>query len=307
MRIGIDLGGTKIAGVALDEAGKVHAPARVPTPRDYGEVLRALRELIAGIEAEIGEAASVGIGTPGATSPETGLMINAENTALEDHPFARDIARELRRPVRLANDANCFALSEAVDGAGAGASIVVGLILGTGAGAGIVVDRKPLAGINASAGEWGYNPLPWPKPGELEQVTCYCGKQGCIEMFVSGPGMARDHEYVTGQKLDARAIEVAAAEGDEAACATLERFHDRLARSTATIVNLLDPGAIVLGGGLSKLAGIEGELAKRLPAYTFTGRLRTRIARSVHGDDSGVRGAAWLWAPDEWIRGLPER
>lgn len=305
MRIGIDLGGTKIAAVVVDGDADVRAPLRVPTPSDYGQTVRAIAELVEALESEAGRSASVGVGTPGAICPDTGVMIHAENTALGGRSLVADLSARLRRPVRVANDANCFALSEAVDGAGAGAEVVVGLIFGTGVGAGLVVHGRPLHGANAIAGEWGHNPLPWPADGELGQAPCYCGRSGCIEMFLAGPGIARDHHHVTGARLGAADIVAAASEGRADAVATLERFHDRLARSVATVINLLDPNVIVLGGGVSKIDEIYGELPKRLSALVFARRLRTQIVPNVHGDASGVRGAAWLWAAEEWRRGLP--
>jgi fructokinase len=247
--------------------------------------------LVAWIEAETGQRGTVGIGIPGTVSPATGLVKNANSTCLIGHPLDRDLARLLGRPVRLENDANCFALSEATDGAGSGADVVFGVILGTGVGGGLVVHGRPLRGATAIAGEWGHNPLPWPADGERPGPACYCGKYGCIETFLSGPGLARDH----GGTAEADAIAASARAGDAAARATLDRWFDRLARSLATVINVVDPDIVVLGGGLSNLAGTYEELPARLPRYVFSDAVATRIARARHGDSSGVRGAAWLW------------
>jgi fructokinase len=301
MRIGIDLGGTKIAGIALDRQGAVRAEARMPTPRgDYDGTVKAIAEIVARLEEESGTlpgSATVGVGTPGALSPLTGLIKNANSTWLNGRPLDRDLAGVLGRPVRLANDANCLAVSEATDGAAAGARTVFAVILGTGCGGGIAIDGRPLAGRNAIAGEWGHNPLPWPGAGELPGPACYCGKTGCNETFLSGPGLAADHVRVSGQDLDARSIADAASAGDLAASETLARHHDRLARALATIVNLLDPDVIVIGGGLSKLANLYGSLPPLLARWVFSDGVSTPILPARHGDASGVRGAAWLWPP----------
>jgi fructokinase len=236
---------------------------------------------------------------PGALSPATGLVKNANSTCLIGKPFDRDLISALGRPVRFANDANCFALSEAVDGAAAGAAIVFGTILGTGVGAGIVVDGRVLTGANAIAGEWGHSPLPWPEDEERPGPRCYCGKHGCIESFLSGPGLALDHRSATGEALEATAIAAAAGAGDPGAEATLARYEDRLARALATVINLLDPDVIVLGGGLSAIARLYQTVPRRWGAYVFSDAVATRLAPPRHGDSSGVRGAAWLWAPDE--------
>lgn len=293
MRIGIDLGGTKIEGIALAPDGRELARRRIPSPArtGYDAVLAAITGLVAWLEAETGQRGTVGIGIPGTISPATGRVKNANSTCLIGHPLDQDLARLLDRPVRLENDANCFALSEATDGAGSGAEVVFGVILGTGVGGGLVVHGRCLRGATAIAGEWGHNPLPWPTDGERPGPACYCGKHGCIETFLSGPGLARDH----GGTAEADAIAAAALAGDAAARATLDRWFDRLARSLATVINVVDPDVVVLGGGLSNLAGIYEELPVLLPRHVFSDAVATRIARARHGDSSGVRGAAWLW------------
>ena len=300
LRLGVDLGGSKIEVIALDGGGRELARRRVATPRgDYASTVRAVAGLVSGIEGELGRRGSVGIGIPGAVSPATGTIKNANSTWLIGRPFDRDVAAVLHRPVRLANDANCFALSEAVDGAAAGADIVFGVILGTGVGGGIVVHGRPLPGHNAIAGEWGHNPLPWPRDDERPGPPCYCGREGCIETFLSGPGLARDHAAAGGGDRTAEAIAAEAAAGDSAARATLNRYLDRLGRALAHVVNLLDPDAIVLGGGLSNIDGLTQGWPERLSPYVFSDRVGTRVVRARYGDSSGVRGAAWLWSQDE--------
>jgi fructokinase len=300
MRIGVDLGGTKIEAVALDRDGRQRARRRVPTPRDrYAATLAAITTLVEGLERETGEPARVGIGMPGAISPATGVVKNANSLWLNGRPLREDLERLLHRPLRFANDANCLALSEARDGAGAGARVVFGAILGTGAGGGIAVDGRVLTGPNAVAGEWGHNPLPWPQAGEWPGPSCYCGRTGCIETFLSGPGLARDHRDVTGDTLDALDIGARAAAGDERCAATLARHEERLARALATVINLLDPDVIVLGGGLSNLARLYETVPTRWGAWVFSDRVDTPLRPPRHGDSSGVRGAAWLWEPHE--------
>jgi len=300
MRIGIDLGGTKIEAVALERDGRVLARHRVATPAgDYAATLATLRELVAGIEAATGRRGTVGVGMPGALSPATGLVKNANSLCLNNRAFDRDLAAALRRPVRFANDANCFALSEAVDGSAAGAAIVFGVILGTGVGGGIVTHGRLLAGINAIAGEWGHSPLPWPGDAERPGPPCYCGKRGCIESFLSGPGLAFDHRQATGETADAAGIAERAAAGDPAAEASLARYEDRLARSLATVMNLLDPEIIVLGGGLGQIARLYDRVPRLWGNYVFSDHIATRLVPPRHGDASGARGAAWLWGPDE--------
>jgi fructokinase len=295
MRLGIDLGGTKIEIIALDADGRERFRKRVPAPRgDYPGTLDTVAALVAAAEAEVGRA-SVGIGMPGAISPATGLVKNANSTWLIGQRLHEDLESRLGRPVRLANDANCFALSEAADGAAAGAAIVFGAIIGTGTGAGIIVNGRVVVGANAIGGEWGHNPLPWPDGEEWPGPPCYCGRTGCIETFLSGPGLARDHARRTGEHLDAAVIAERAADGDLAARTTVARYESRLARGLASIINVVDPDVIVLGGGVSNVQS----LYERVPAiwgeYVFSDHVATRLVRATHGDSSGVRGAAWLW------------
>jgi fructokinase len=299
MRIGVDLGGTKIEAIALSETGEGLARRRRASPRgDYGATLTAIVELVTELESGLGRRGSVGVGMPGAISPASGLVKNANSTWLIGRPFDRDLEAALNRPVRVENDANCFALSEAVDGAAAGAGIVFGVILGTGVGGGIVVGGRRILGRNAIAGEWGHNPLPWPSDEERPGLPCYCGRSGCIETFLSGPGLARDHAAAAGRRVAADEIATRAARGDAAAEAALRRYEDRLARALASVINILDPDAVVLGGGLSNLARLYAAVPERLPAYVFSDRVNTPVLRPKHGDASGVRGAAWLWPPD---------
>ncbi len=296
MRIGVDLGGTKIEAIALGEDGAVLGRRRIATPRgDYGATLAAVAELVAALEGGLARQASVGVGIPGAISPASGLVKNANSTWLIGRPFNRDLSAALGREVRIENDANCFALSEAIDGAAAGASPVFGVILGTGVGGGIVIDGRPLVGRQAIAGEWGHNPLPWPNGNERPGPLCYCGRHGCIETFLSGPGLARDYAAAGGATLPAEQVTARAAAGEAAAEATLQRYEDRLARGLAAVINLLDPEVIVLGGGLSNLSRLYRALPERLPDYVFSDRVDTRVVPPKHGDASGVRGAAWLW------------
>ena len=298
MRYGIDLGGTKIELLALAPDGQAAWRQRVAAPRgDYGRTLEALAGLVEAADSALGLRGSVGVGIPGATSRATGLVKNANSTWLIGHPLDQDLARRLGRPVRLQNDANCFALSEASDGAAAGQGVVFGVILGTGAGGGIVVDGRVLNGRNVIAGEWGHNPLPWPRDEERPGPACYCGQHGCIETFVSGSGLARDHLAVTGQRLEGSAIVAAAAAGDPAAEASLQRLEERLARSLASVINILDPDVIVLGGGLSNVARLYAAVPRLWGPWVFSDRVDTRLTPARHGDSSGVRGAARLW-PD---------
>lgn len=298
MRIGIDLGGSKIEAVALGPGGAELARRRVPTPQgDYEATVRAVADLVATLEAETGRRGRVGIGMPGAISPATGLIKNANSTCLNGRPLDRDLEAALGRPVRLANDANCFALSEAADGAAAGAKVVFGVILGTGVGGGIVVGGQVLTGPNAIAGEWGHNPLPWPEAAERPGPACYCGKQGCIETFLSGPGLVADHAGASGGGHAADAI-VAAAGRDAAAAATLRRYERRLAKALAHVINLLDPEVIVLGGGLSRIDRLYANVPAIWGEYLFSDAVATHLVPPRHGDSSGVRGAAWLW-PEE--------
>ena len=300
MRIGVDLGGTKIEAVALDEAGDLLARRRVPTPRDdYPATLDAIAGLVRDLEVETGGRGTVGVGMPGALSPATGLVKNANSTWLNGRDLDRDLSSLLARPVRFANDANCFALSEAVDGAGAGARVVFGVILGTGTGGGVVVERKPLTGPNAIAGEWGHNPLPWPRSGEWPGPSCYCGKTGCVETFLSGPGLARDYREATGASLEAPEVVARAGRGEREAALALERYEERMARALAVVLNILDPDVVVLGGGMSQNARLYGNVPRRWQEWAFSDRVTTPLRPPVHGDSSGVRGAAGLWGPGE--------
>jgi len=296
IRIGIDLGGTKIEAIALGEGGEELARRRVATPRrDYEKTLGVIVKLVEGIEGELKARGSVGIGIPGMISPATGLIKNANSTVLIGHALDKDLRQALGREIRIANDANCFAISEAVDGAAAGAEVVFGVIVGTGTGGGIVVRGKVLTGPNAIAGEWGHNPLPWPRAEELPGPDCYCGKKGCIETFLSGPGMARDYLKTTGKSLDPAEIVTLASHGEEAAAACLDRYEDRMARGLAHVINILDPTIIVLGGGMSNIQRLYTNVPKLWGRYVFSDYVDTRLVPPRHGESSGVRGAAWLW------------
>ncbi|HRW60103.1 MAG TPA: ROK family protein [Defluviicoccus sp.] len=303
MRIGIDLGGTKIEGIVLDAAGEVRWRRRVATPRDdYAGTLAAVAALVQALERDCGARCSVGVGIPGTLSAATGRVKNANATWLNDRALDADLVQALGRPIRLANDANCLAVSEASDGAGAGAHVIFGVILGTGVGGGIVVHGRPLAGANGIAGEWGHNPLPWPGPDELPGPPCYCGKHGCIETFLSGPGFQRDFEDATGQALAPPEIAARAVAGEPAAAAALCRYEHRLARALASVINVLDPDVIVLAGGMSNIERLYATVPTLWRAFVFSDAVVTRLARNHHGDSSGVRGAAWLWpagAPSE--------
>jgi fructokinase len=294
-QLGIDLGGTKIAAVVLGDDGRVLWETRIPTPRgDYDGTLDAIASIVADAERGVGQPCSVGIGIPGALSPSTGLVRNANSTWLIGRPFHQDLERRLGRPVRLANDANCLAVSEASDGAAAGAGVVFAIILGTGVGGGIVVGGRVVTGVNAIAGEWGHNPLPWPADDERPGPACYCGKYGCVETFLSGPGLAADYQRRGGSELRGEDVVARAGTGDRVATATLDAWEVRLAKSLANVMNVLDPEVIVVGGGLSRIA----RLYERVPAlwsdWVFSDRVDTRIVPAKHGDASGVRGAARL-------------
>jgi fructokinase len=296
LRIGIDLGGTKMEVIALDAGGRERLRHRVPTPRgDYGATIEAVASLVAQAEVVVGPS-TVGVGMPGVVSPATGLVKNANSTWLNGRPLSEDLAARLDRPVRLANDANCFALSEATDGAAAGLPVVFGVILGTGVGGGLVVNGHVVTGANAIAGEWGHNPVPWPEAGEWPGPPCYCGRTGCLETFLSGPGLARDHQSVTGRELDPAGIVSGAARGDADARESVSRYERRLARGLASVINVLDPDAIVLGGGLSNVARLYGRVPRLWIEFVFSDAVVTKLVRAVHGDSSGVRGAAWLWS-----------
>ncbi len=296
LRIGIDLGGSKIEIAAFDAANREWLRRRVTTPRgDYRATLEAVAGMVSAAEAELGERGTLGVGMPGAESPATGLIKNANSTCLIGRPLKRDLEALLGREVRLANDANCFALSEAVDGAGAGAAVVFGVILGTGCGGGVVAHGRVLGGANAIAGEWGHNPLPWPRDEERPGPACYCGKHGCLETWLSGPGLSLDLEQAGGPALPAHEITARAEVGDPACQAALARHEDRLARGLATVINLLDPDVIVLGGGLSNIARLYENVPRLWGRYVFSDHVATRLLPPVHGDSGGVRGAAWLW------------
>jgi fructokinase len=300
VRIGVDLGGTKIEALALDDAGRESQRRRIATPRDdYAGTVEAVARLVEAIEIESGQRGSVGVGMPGAISPATGLVKNANSTWLNGRRLHEDFEARLQRPVRLANDANCFALSEAVDGAAAGAPVVFGVILGTGVGGGLVVLGRVLTGANAVAGEWGHNPLPAPRDDERPGPDCYCGRAGCIETYLSGPGLAADHRRATGEARSGEQVVAAATAGDAGALASLERYADRLARGLATVINVADPDAIVLGGGLSRIARLYEDVPRLWSRHVFSDRVDTRLLPPAHGDSSGVRGAAWLWGPGE--------
>jgi fructokinase len=296
MRIGIDLGGTKIEIIALDEAGQELMRRRVATPQnDYTATLNAIVQLVHEVEAALGRIGTVGIGTPGAISRATGRLKNSNSVCLNGQPILDDLERLLERTLRIENDANCFALSEAMDGAAAGADVVFGVIIGTGTGAGIVIAGRALTGPNAIAGEWGHNPLPWPQAQELPGGDCYCGKRGCIETWLSGPGMARHHAERSGEQLSAPEIVARAAQGDARCEQSMGEYEDRLARSLAHVINILDPEVIVLGGGMSNIDRLYQNVPAIWGRYVFSDRVDTRLVRNQHGDSSGVRGAAWLW------------
>ena len=295
MRIGVDVGGTKIEAIALDGSREV-ARMRLDTPRDdYPATVDAIGTLVARLEAVAGRGGSVGIGIPGALSPVTGLVKNANAVWLNGKPLLRDMEHRLGREVRIANDANCFAVSEAADGAGVGTEVVFGVIVGTGTGAGIVVRGQVLTGPNAVAGEWGHNPLPWPEEGEQPGPPCYCGRRGCIETFLSGPGLAADHARHAGCELAPPEIVAIASAGDADAEATLRRYEGRMARALASVINALDPDVIVLGGGISNLARLCANVPAQWAPFVFSDTVTTQLVAARHGDSSGVRGAAWLW------------
>jgi fructokinase len=296
MRIGVDLGGTKTEAIALDEGGRPLLRRRVPTHREtYEDVVQTVADLVTGIESELGRQGTVGAGTPGAISPATGTIKNANLTVLNGRPLDRDLSEALQREVRITNDANCLALSEATDGAGAGFGTVFAVILGTGVGGGITVHGRIVTGPNAIGGEWGHNPLPWPTPDERPGADCYCGLSGCIETWLSGPGMASEYTRLTGTHSDSRQIVEAARAGEGEAAAAFDRYIDRLARGLASIINVLDPHVIVLAGGMSQIEEIYDGVTARWDRYVFSDRVDTLLVPAAHGDSSGVRGAAWLW------------
>jgi fructokinase len=296
MQIGIDLGGTKTEAVALASDSLVAARRRVPTPREYVGTLDAIARLVGELESETGRSGTIGVGIPGVVTRGTGLVKNANSTWLNGRPLQADLESRLARPVRVANDANCFALSEASDGAGRAYDTVFGVILGTGVGGGIAIRRQIHDGPNQIAGEWGHNPLPWMTDEDRAAApACYCGKTGCIETFLSGPGFERDYERSSGIARSSHDIVRAAAGADTAAIGALRRYSDRLARGLAGVINILDPEIVVLGGGMSNLPDLVPSVSTLLPRYVFTDTVRTVVAPNLHGDSSGVRGAAWLW------------
>jgi fructokinase len=307
MRIGIDLGGTKIEAIALADDGRELGRHRVLTPRDdYEGTLQAMVDLCARLEQQAGQRGSVGVGIPGTVSSRTGRVKNANSVWLNGRPLDRDLERALGRPVRLANDANCLAVSEASDGAASGEAVVFAAILGTGTGAGVALGGRPHVGRNGVGGEWGHNPLPWATPEEFPGPECYCGKRGCLETWVSGTGFENDHARSTGERLSGPEIAARAEAGEPPAVATLQRYMDRLARGLAHVIDILDPDVIVLGGGMSNVAALYQGVPERLPRWVFGAEADTPIRRALHGDSSGVRGAAWLWRPGEAWKATPE-
>jgi fructokinase len=306
VRIGVDLGGTKIEVAALGHGGQELARHRIPTPHSsYEDVVRAIAALVRDLESRLDRQGTVGLAIPGIVSPVSGLVKNANSTQLLGHPLDRDVQEAIGRRVRVANDANCFAISEANDGAAAGYEVVFGIIVGTGVGGGIAIAGRPFVGAHSIAGEWGHNSLPWPTAEEIVTAPpCYCGKRGCIESWVSGPALSSQFARATGRTMNAPEIAAAAGDGDGAAMRVFQEFYDRFARSIASIVNVLDPDAIVIGGGLSNIDSLYRELAPRVQALAFSPEGPTRILKNKHGDSSGVRGAAWLWREGDRA-GLP--
>ncbi|HXR34938.1 MAG TPA: ROK family protein [Candidatus Binataceae bacterium] len=300
MRIGIDLGGTKIEAIALDDRGAVMRRHRVATPAgNYRGIIDAIAELVFSIERELGQKGTVGVGSPGALSLRTGLLKNSNSTALNGKPLDVDLSRALGRRIRLENDANCFALSEAIGGAAREVDTVFGVILGTGVGGGLVVNQRLVSGRNAIAGEWGHNPMPWPRADEWPGPPCYCGKTGCIETLISGPALTRELDARTARTMTAQEIAAAAKGGDAACQAVVTILEDRLARGLALVVNIFDPDRIVLGGGLSNINRLYAKVPPLISRYAFSDGVDTVVMRAAFGDSSGVRGAAWLWPPGE--------
>jgi len=306
MRLGIDLGGTKTEILAVGDDGLEWLRQRAPTPvHSYDEILAAIAALVQAAEEQIGTHGSVGVAIPGTISARTGFVKNANSTVLNGRPLDRDLETALKRPIRMANDANCFTLSEATDGAAAGRNVVFGVIAGTGVGGGVCVGGRLQEGPHRIAGEWGHNPLPAPRANEFPGPPCYCGRSGCIETWISGPALARDFGQRTGRSLSAAEIHRLAIAGDSAAMEVMEDFLDRLARAIGSVINILDPDAVVLGGGLSNLPGLADEVARRAEAYTFMPETPTLVVKNAFGDSSGVRGAAWLWRPEDVPSALP--
>ncbi|MDH5446699.1 MAG: fructokinase [Gammaproteobacteria bacterium] len=298
MRIGIDLGGTKIEGIALDDHGNEIFRQRIPTPRDYEATVDTVTKLVQLIEKETGQTGTVGMGIPGTISPATGLVKNANSTWLIGKPLTEALQEKLQREVRIENDANCFAVSEATDGAAAGAHVVFGVIIGTGVGGGICIDKIPLVGVNAIGGEWGHNPLPWAQDDERPGHPCFCGHPGCIETFCSGTGFVRDYQQHGGQAEHGREIVALAEQGDDLAEQALKRYEHRLARALSHLINILDPDVIVLGGGMSNVDRLYETIPQIWNEFVFSDRVDTKLVKNKYGDSSGVRGAAWLWPSD---------
>ncbi len=299
LRIGVDLGGTKTEAIALDPLGGTLLRRRIRTPAsDYEAIVKEIAALVGSIEAEIGQETRVGVGVPGSISPASGCIRNANTLVLNGHPLAQDLGRALGRETRIENDANCFTLSEATDGAGEGRAVVFGVILGTGVGGGLMVHGRLLRGANALAGEWGHNPLPRMRADEYPGPRCYCGREGCIETYLCGGALAEDYGGRSGQKITAEEVARRADGGDPLALGALDAYRDRLARALASVVNVVDPDVIVLGGGLSNIDRVYQGLERVVGEYAFTDALATPIVKNLHGDSSGVRGAAWLWESD---------
>jgi len=296
-RIGIDFGGTKIEIAVLGRDGGMVLRERMPNPGVYHDAIHAIRDMVRGVESRLGGSTTLGVGIPGAISPDTGRIKNANATWMNNQPFGDDLLQAVGRGVRVENDANCFALSEAVDGAGQGKGVVFGVIIGSGMGAGIVVDGKLISGLHHIAGEWGHIPLPWPRIEEFPMPKCFCGNEGCLERFLAGTSLARD--WKGAGHRDTSGIEAAAAQGDVAAIAALDRYMDRMARACAMIINVMDPDVIVMGGGASNIGAIYDRVPGLMKRYVITPTCNTPVVRNVHGDSSGVRGAAWLWGADE--------
>ena len=300
IRIGIDLGGTKIEALAIDRAGRELARHRVSTPRhDYEGSIRIMAGLVQQLEAETGRTGTVGVGIPGSISAVTGLVKNANSVWLNGQPLDRDLSAAMDRPVRCVNDANCLAVSEATDGAGAGAAVVFAAILGTGCGSGIAFHARTHGGPNGIAGEWGHNPLPWPNADEVPGPSCYCGKRGCLETWISGSGLEDDYERTVGTRRKGPEILALSAGGDAAAEAAVRRYESRLTRGLAHVINVLDPDVIVLGGGMSRIERLYPAITAQLPDFVFGKEFATPIRPAQHGDSSGIRGAAWLWSKEE--------
>lgn len=296
IRIGIDLGGTKIEIIAVDDRGEILVCERQETPvNNYKKIVQVTADLVNKVEGLLGEKGSVGVAVPGALSLATGKIKNSNTVCMIGQPFDKNLGEILNRVVRVNNDANCFTLSEVTDGAAEGADIVFGVILGTGVGGGIAIDGKIINGINSIAGEWGHNPLPWPKKNELPGPGCYCGKQGCIETFLSGPGLRNDHRIITDVKLEPLEIVQQSRDGNKSTIPTMVRYYDRLARALASVINIIDPDVIVLGGGLSNIKELYEKIPELWPQYVFSDRVDTKLVQAKHGDSSGVRGASWLW------------